>query len=719
MTTGIVLGAMRPDATSFSTGSIPGVGGGVTIHGATSDNSDTTGVKGAADNVYAILGLSNPTALASNERIKAWRVRARVARTAADLGHVQRVQTRLRDSDNVLSEYDEWRTSSSALTEFSGPWRPNAPGRRAWTNTILNRMRLDVAWPPRYGGAVEWLEVRELYVDLDYNTQPTVSAVDITGVTTTTTPTVVFTYGDLENDPQVRTRIKVFRTSDAVAAGFNPETSGLAAWDSGELSGSRMDIVVGKSLISGQEYTAYVKAAQAWAGPEGPYWWSAWVASPSRTVNPTPPAAVSVNLLHLTTLPDYRVLHDITAGSPGAGSSNAIQLQVMEKCFRHRGPFYNWVHPQIGSSGGVVIGADGFYSRQAAFLQSLPIDSVSPAGAAGKTGARMISWLPTVGAFSGLDIGLDNNTTTDEAPPYLWPAIPGLPMRASVWARTRSGTFSTRLHHLSVDATNAVVAGGDQGGSPVPATVLNAAWQRLELAFTPPAGALYGRLSLENVTPTTGVEVLTHGWQVGPDPGAGAALQPGMGKYIPLPPDTPWVDVRSREVLAGLATGQHAYVIDNEVIPGRPVIYRARSVTTVSGSEVAGPWIYYNNYEPAPASTLLRDPYEGENVLRVKRDGRSGESGTEDVSVWHASGRNEDPITLSDWRGGQDGSMTLAWETAVEKKTLEDLVRSTRPLLVQWFDGGASYVRFMSRDWDIRASDWGFFSGSYLETDRP
>lgn len=711
----MTVNTLRPNALSFSTGGIIGVGGGVTIHGATSDNNDTTGVRASQDNAYAILGLTDPTALASNQRVRAWRIRGRVARTVADSGHLQRAQVRLRDTDNTLSEYDEWRYASTPIKEFIGLWRPNAPGKKAFSTALNNRLRLDIAWPTRTGGAVEWLEVRELYVDLDYNDQPVVSAVDLTGYTTTSYPDVVFTYGDTELDPQVRFRAKVFVQSDTTAGGFNPETSTLAAWDSGEVSGNAQAITLTKSLKNGVAYVPYVKAAQAWNGPEGPYWWSAWVAGTARTVALTPPAVPSVSLLHLTTLPDYRVLHDVTAGSPGGGASNTIQLQVLEKCFRDRGPFYNWVHPQIQSCGGITIGTDGFYSRQAAFLSSLPLDGAAPE--TGKTGARMISWLPTVGAFSGLDIGLDNNATTDEQPPYLWPSIPGLAMRASVWMRTRSGTFSTRLHHLSVDATNTLVSGGDQvsGGG----VTLTAAWQRLELAFTPPANSIYGRLSIENVTPTTGVEVLLHGIQVGPDPGVGAQLQGGIGKYLAFPPDTSWVNLRSREVMSGIASGSHVYVHDNEIIPGRPVIYRARSVTTVSGQEVVGPWVYYNNYEPIPATTLLRDPYEGENVLKLKRDGSASENNEEDMSVWHASGRNEDPITLSDWRGGQDGSIKLSWDSALEKKIIRDLVRSTRPLLIQWFDGGATYIRFTSRSYDVVASDFGYFSGDYIETERP
>jgi hypothetical protein len=710
----LTVNTVRPD-TDFLNSSLVGVGGAVTVAGGTGDASDTTGVTANNDNDYAIVNLQNPPALASNQRVRAWRIRARVARTSADQ-HTQRVELKLRNFNNQLSASDTIAYGSTTVKEFIGPWRSNGPGNLAFTTSILNSMKADIVYRPRVNGANEWLEVRGLFYDFDYNNQPRVTAgsVAFSGMTSTSLPDVNWAYEDDDGDPQVRFRVKVFDTAVATAGGFNPDSS-VAAYDSGEKTGNQTSITLTKPLISGVAYTPYVKVAQAWAGPEGPYWWSAWVAGSSATSTPTPPAAVAPTITLITTLPDYRALHVLVPGSPGGGSSNEIEIQVLEKCARLRGNFYNWAHPQIVSSGAVTVGVDGFYTRQAAFLSSLPLHTASPAGPLADVPSRMISWNPSVGAFSGLDTGQPQGlVNTDEAPPYVWNCVPGLPMRLSVWACTRSGTFVTKLHHLATNFANTTVQ--DTVGAQV---TLNTSWQRLEVTFTPSPSSIFGRASVENVTPSTGVETLWHGWQCGPDPGAGALLQGGIGRYMPFPPDSPWVDVRTREVLAGYASGSTAYVTDHELIPGRPLIYRVRSKTVVTGLDVVGPWTYYTMYCPLVSTTLIRDPFQPDNILLSKRDGRSEEVNIADEAVFHASGRDGDPITLSDWSGGQDGSMLLAFESTNEERSIRELVKSTRPILVQWHDGGASYVQFGSRNWKHFDASSGQFSGDYIEKDRP
>jgi hypothetical protein len=708
----VTVQTVRPDSTSLSTG-VTGVGGAVTNHGALSDVSDTTGITATVDNGYTVLGLANPTALASNQRVKQWRIRMRVARTTADQ-HVQRVEVKLRDAANRLSAADTISYGSTAVAEFAGPWRANGPGNIAFTNTILNAMRMDVVWRPRINGANEWLEARGAFVDFDYNTQPVVSGVSLSGVTTTSFPDVNWSYTDTEGDPQVRFRVKVFETAIATAGGFDPETA-QTAYDSGEMTGNATNITVTKSLLNGTAYTPYVKAAQAWPGPEGAYWWSAWVGGSSATIALSPPAAVTRTTTIINSLPDYRALHVIVPGSPGGGTSNDIQLQVLEKTARVRGNFYNWAHAQIASCGAITYGTDGFYPRSGT-IKSLPLDTAFPGDAQSDVGTRMISWTPS--AANGLDIGWPNtNPLTDETPPYVWPAINNVQMRVSLWARIRgAGSFTTKLHHISVDYANVTQVGGDQSGS---AVALTNSWQRLEFSTNPVSGAVYGRIFFENFGANTGVEVNITGIQVGPDPGANAMLQSGIGRWMPFPPDSPWVDVRTREVLTGYASGASVYIVDNELYPGRPLIYRARAVTTVSGQQVVGQWTYFSMYCPTIGTTMIRDPYQPDNVLLAKRDGRSDETNVTDEAVFHASGRDGDPITLSDWVGGQDGSMILSWESIQEEKNIRDLVKSTRPILVQWHNGGASYVQFGSRSWKHWDANGGQFTGDYIEKDRP
>jgi hypothetical protein len=103
-------------------------------------------------------------------------------------------------------------------------------------------------------------------------------------VTTTTKPTITWTYSDPEGDAQERYRIKIFTAAQYGIGGFDPETS-PNTWDSGEVLSAAVTKDVPVDLANAT-YRVYVKVADV--GSSGRY--SAWDFN-GFTVNVTPPPA--------------------------------------------------------------------------------------------------------------------------------------------------------------------------------------------------------------------------------------------------------------------------------------------------------------------------------------------------------------------------------------------------------------------------------------------
>jgi len=94
--------------------------------------------------------------------------------------------------------------------------------------------------------------------------------------TTTSRPTVSWTYTDPEGDIQERYRVKIFSAAQYNAPGFLPWGSTSATgvstpasastWDSGEVLSAATSAVVGVDLTNGVTYRAYVAVADAGSG---------------------------------------------------------------------------------------------------------------------------------------------------------------------------------------------------------------------------------------------------------------------------------------------------------------------------------------------------------------------------------------------------------------------------------------------------------------------
>ena len=256
---------------------------------------------------YAVLNWPDTVTLTATQRIRAVRLRSRLRLHAFSNGYGAKVAYALRDGRNgKRGPQEEFFTGSTVAREFAGTWQTKPPpswGQTTWTAYILTLTQSDVIWYRAAGSTGEQLRVSELYMDVDIRDQPVVSAVTAAGYTTSTRPTVSWTYTpDADNDLEIAYQVKVFSSTQYGLAGFNPDTS-LSTWDSGQVSGNSVAATVGKDLLNGATYKIYVRAAASFNGSR---WWSAWDLTSAFTVGLTSFSAPTLTVVGDNTVPWLR-----------------------------------------------------------------------------------------------------------------------------------------------------------------------------------------------------------------------------------------------------------------------------------------------------------------------------------------------------------------------------------------------------------------------------
>jgi hypothetical protein len=289
--------------------------------------------------VYLHLGLTNLPALPATRRIRALRMRTRLRMNTSVPGDAAIVHLDLWDP---ISGTGFWPPGDNAAERAAGPvgfatgnastfqpftsaWDATPPPKdgKEWTKAVVDRLELHVVW---YMGDVgyENLRVSELYVDADLRDQATVSAVTAAGYTTSSRPTISWTFTpNADADPQIAWHVRVFSAAQTGIAGFDPASS-PATWDSGEQAGSGELAVLGTDLIDGSSYQAYVRAAASFNGAR---WWSGWAAGSAFTVSLTAPPTP---LLEVTTDATVPWLRNIIKATVPANllSENQSSLEV-------------------------------------------------------------------------------------------------------------------------------------------------------------------------------------------------------------------------------------------------------------------------------------------------------------------------------------------------------------------------------------------------------
>jgi hypothetical protein len=290
----VTITTLRPVAELVKSHALNVVGAANSV-AAVTDNSDTSYIQAQVANQYVRFSLGDITVTAT-QRVTFAQIRIRNACTAGPvLGNEDTLTSLVMGTGNSPVSAAGFLSSRGSATIFtlSGPvaYQSASFVDRTWTQNTVNQANLEIKWYQVHAGTLNMFQrVYELYVDVDINEQPTITgAPTVTNVTNNANPNVAWVYADLDDDPQTAWQVRIFDSNMTGSAGFDPATA-VPTWDSGIQSGNASNVDVATPLLNGGNYTAYVRVAQDWPGPQGNLWWSAW-ATQTFTITFIPPYA--------------------------------------------------------------------------------------------------------------------------------------------------------------------------------------------------------------------------------------------------------------------------------------------------------------------------------------------------------------------------------------------------------------------------------------------
>jgi hypothetical protein len=153
----------------------------------------------------------------------------------------------------VSATYTIQNLPTQVTDPFGNPWTT-----ASFTNFTMPVGRDDLAGNPS--------RISELYVNVTYSVQSTITVTAPTGtVTTTCRPTVIWTYANTQSDAQQAYQVAIYSAAQVAALGFAPfvstPTDSTGGWIFSEIQQWTADV----DLTNGS-WTAYVQVQQSWAG---------------------------------------------------------------------------------------------------------------------------------------------------------------------------------------------------------------------------------------------------------------------------------------------------------------------------------------------------------------------------------------------------------------------------------------------------------------------
>lgn len=136
------------------------------------------------------------------------------------------------------------------------------PNGNPWTLASFNPFTYDMG---RDDDNTNPLRVSEVYIDVTYQQQASISVTAPTGtITNTCRPTVTWTYTSPDSEPQYAHRTAIYTAAQVGAVGFEPFVT-TPLQDSGWLLGEDLSWTLSADITNGTYY-AYVQVQQTWAG---------------------------------------------------------------------------------------------------------------------------------------------------------------------------------------------------------------------------------------------------------------------------------------------------------------------------------------------------------------------------------------------------------------------------------------------------------------------
>jgi hypothetical protein len=277
----------RPDATAYAGAWT--LTGAATHNAAQSDDSDASYSAGVTTGA-ATLALEMQDAWSDvwHTRLVSMTQRWRIAAVG---GTIVGLRRGIEWVDQGIVSYvnDQIRFPSQGTSTLSYVWATNPDGG-PWTREVAFDLWLH--YSIFYDGG-STARLFESYVDFLFNDRPlltpTLPASGST-VTTTTRPTVEWTYADPEGDALERWKVKVFTDAQYLAVGFDPETSAAYA-ESGE------QVSAGTSWTPSVDLPNDVYRAYVWGsdvGASGVYGLPSYIGWTQNVTAPTVPTITAV-----------------------------------------------------------------------------------------------------------------------------------------------------------------------------------------------------------------------------------------------------------------------------------------------------------------------------------------------------------------------------------------------------------------------------------------
>lgn len=357
----------------------------------------------------------------------------------------------------------------------------------------------------------------------------------------------------------------------------------------------------------------------------------------------------------------------------------------------------NILNPQIASAGEAVGGTDGFYVRFAE--DRLVLD---PSVVAAVTDSeRSLRWDVGHAAFSFLDIGAPQGVYE---PTYTFPCVPGRAYTFSAYIRALSGSHSGKLFLFPIDQTGAQVGAGTEVNSGTITITTNVTRFSVTMSSVPD-GTVGLRGGFENSNGD-----LTSFFFDALQLEDGSVLTPWQQGQGQIPA---WQPVRgAKTALTTDPRVAQSLVWDREAPPGVIRMYRATNqIIYPDGSVGVSPVSTYVQSRLGLLVTatgdrlcILKDPANPAHDLSV-RLASLNERISEDLTESHpirpnqVGGFGQRPVVISDWIGGDDGTLELIVTDEADWYPLKQLLRTKRPLLLQLPEGGQRYIRCKDRSW--------------------
>lgn len=153
-------------------------------------------------------------------------------------------------------------TTSVFVTESIGTFT-SGPGGQPWVvGGNLTGFTYDIGRGDASITSV--LRVSEVYLDITYQQQSTVTVTGPTGTVSATQPTVTWTYNSPDSQPQQAYQVAVYTAAQVSSLGFAPFVT-VPLQTSGVVLAEDLQWTLTSDITDGS-YTAYVRATSQWAG---------------------------------------------------------------------------------------------------------------------------------------------------------------------------------------------------------------------------------------------------------------------------------------------------------------------------------------------------------------------------------------------------------------------------------------------------------------------